>query len=217
MKMVVFGASGGCGAHLVDQAVRRGHEVTAVVRPSSTWAAPEGVRRVAGDVLSEDFLRQTVAGQDAVLSGLGLRRASPAPWSKLLSPPDLVQRFTAGLRRAVDDSEVARIVWISAGGVGDSAERLSSLVRTLTRSGNVGVAYQDLESAEEAMPTDDGRWLAVRPVTLVGGAFTGRAGPVERYGLLSTIRRADVAGWMVEVAEGSRECRARAVLLGTKG
>lgn len=215
MRILVFGASGGCGRRIVSHAVERGHAVTAVTRPSSDWRPPAGARHLVDDVLDPAFVRAAVAEQDVVLSALGLRRASPAPWSRLLSPPDLVQRFTATLRDAVASSSVERVIWISAGGVGDSRPRLSAPVRLLTGTANVGVAYADLGAAEAATRGDP-RWLAVRPVTLVPGQRTGRAGPVPRYGLLSTIRRADVAGWMLDVADGTRSWPEDSVLLGTR-
>lgn len=150
-----------------------------------------------------------------ILSALGLRRASLAPWSRLLSPPNLVQSFTGILRRAVAGERVGRVVWISAGGVGDSAPSLTASMRLLTSAGNLGVAYADLEEAEREMPAEDDRWLAVRPVTLVGGSITGRAGHVSRYGLFSTVRRADVASWMLDLVEEGRTVEGRVVLLGT--
>jgi predicted RNA polymerase sigma factor len=80
--------------------------------------------------------------------------------------------------------------------------------------GGIGVAYRDLEAAEEMVATAGRRWLAVRPVTLLPGRPTSRVGPVERYGLLSTVRRSDVAAWMVGVADGRIASTGRAVLLG---
>ncbi len=214
MRLVIFGASGGCGQKLVEQALERGHRVTAVTRTTSSWRPSSDARHLVGDVLDPTFLREALAEQDVALSALGLRRASLLPGSRLLSPPDLVQRFTRLLRPELGGSAIRRVIWISAGGVGDSRARLSAPVRRLVRTANVGVAYADLEAAEEATRGDD-RWLAVRPVTLVHGARTGRAGEVERYGLFSVIRRADVASWMLDVADGSRDWAGDRVLLGT--
>ena len=36
MKLVVFGATGGTGGQVVEQALEAGHEVTAVVRDAET-------------------------------------------------------------------------------------------------------------------------------------------------------------------------------------
>jgi uncharacterized protein YbjT (DUF2867 family) len=59
VKLIVFGASGGCGAHLVRQAAARGHQVTAIVRPSTAYAAPDGVSLVRGNVERPAFTART--------------------------------------------------------------------------------------------------------------------------------------------------------------
>jgi hypothetical protein len=84
----------------------------------------------------------------------------------------------------------------------------------LIRSGNVGVAYRDLEAAERVVNGAGLDALAVRPVTLTPGAPTGHAGAVSRYGILSTIRRSDVARWMLDAAEGGGRFAVPSVLLG---
>lgn len=214
MRLLVFGASGGCGSQLVSQALTRGHDVTAVVRPEASVGVPSQAEVLIGDVTSAAFVAEVVPGHDVILSALGLRRASVVPWSRLLSPPHLVQTFIANLREAVGGNDVSRAIWISAGGVGDSRGLVSAPVGKLIGFGSVGAAYTDLEAAEASVPADDIRWLAVRPVTLVNGPVTGRARPVDRYGLLSTVRRADVAAWMLDVADGTQRFDGRAVLLG---
>ncbi|MEM8932062.1 MAG: NAD(P)H-binding protein [Acidobacteriota bacterium] len=216
MKLVVFGASGGCGTWVVREALDRGLAVTAVVRPGSEHCLPGAATSAVGSVLDPDFVRRQVTGHDAVLSCLGLRRRSVVPWSKLLSPPDLVERFTRHLASALDESPIRRVLWISAGGVGDSHDRATRSIQAMIRAGHVGTAYADLNRAEAIMPEGDDRWLAVRPVTLTGGPPTGRAAPVDRYGLLSTIRRSDVASWMLDVAQGRRGHETPTVLLGTR-
>lgn len=215
MRLLVLGASGGCGRWLVRLATERSHHVTALVRETAEHDAPPGVVVHRGDATDSSVLERLVAGQDAVLSALGLRRAGRSPWAPLRSPPDLTTRVARAIVPAMRRHGVTRLVAMSAAGVGDSFERLTWPVRRLVRAGNVGVAYRDLEAMEAVLEASDLDWLAVRPVTLVDGPPRGAARPVSRYGLLSTIRRAEVAEWMLSAAERPGRIAERRVMLGT--
>lgn len=213
MRLLILGASGGCGRWLTRLAAEGGHDVTALVRPGtdlalggSTPAAlapadhPTSARVVVrhGEATDPATLDAAVAGHDAVLSCLGLRRAGRSPWAPLRSPADLTACVAGHLVAAMIRHGVRRLVVVSAGGVGDSRARLSWPVRRLVAAGNVGVAYRDLEAMEAVLAASPLDWTAVRPVTLADGPPTGRARPVAHYGLASTVRRADVAAWMLD-------------------
>lgn len=58
-------------------------------------------------------------------------------------------------------------------------------------------------------------WLAVRPVTLTHGEPKLNAKIVDGYRFTSTIRRADVAAWMVDAVEAAFSVQSRQVMLGT--
>ena len=76
MKIIVFGASGRTGHHLVSQALVQGHHVTAFVRnPARLRVTGDHLRIVEGNVLQYDLVSNAIVGQDAVLSTLGA--ASP--------------------------------------------------------------------------------------------------------------------------------------------
>ncbi len=107
-----------------------------------------------------------------------------------------------------------RFVWISAGGVGASRAQSSALVKLMIGLGNVGVAYQDLEKAEAILDGSPVRSLAVRPVTLVSGSPKRKRGPVDQYRMLSTIRRSEVAQFLLDVVDGNGSIPDRHVLLG---
>jgi uncharacterized protein YbjT (DUF2867 family) len=201
MRILVLGASGGVGQWVTRLAADR-HQVTALVRPTAALDAPNSVGVRRGDPLDPATLDAAVVGQDAVVSCLGLRRAGKSPWAPLRSPADLTARVTAALVRAMAAHEVRRLVVVSAGGVGDSFDRLTWPVKRLVTAGNVAVAYRDLAAMERVLAASALDWLAVRPVTLVDGAPSGAAREVDRYALTSTVRRADVADWMVRAAEG---------------
>ena len=217
MRFLVLGASGGCGSWLVQLAHERGHDITAVVRQSSAYRPPSGVTMKVGEVTDAAFVASIVHGNDAVLSCIGLRRASVSLFARLLSPPDLVQVVMRNVRGALSEDENGRVIWISAGGVAESRAHATLPIRWMIRTGSVGVAYEDLEVAEGETPPDSHKWLAVRPVTLLNGAPKGKARPVNRYRLFSTIRRADVAQWILDVADGTATYDGHTVLLGSAG
>lgn len=72
MKLVIFGASGVIGSRIFTETLRRGHQVTAVVRESSRFRSSSSqVRIVKGDVLDPPSVADAVEGHDAVLSAIG--------------------------------------------------------------------------------------------------------------------------------------------------
>lgn len=214
MRLLILGASGGCGQWLTKLAAERDHEVTALVRPTATLDPPPRVRVVRGEVLERDVLHDALPGHGAVASCLGLRRAGRSPWASLLSPPDLTARVAQTLVPAMQRAGVRRVVVISAGGVGDSVANLTRPVRWLVSRGSIAVSYADLARMEDVLAASTLDWLAVRPVTLTDGSPTGRAGPVARYTLRSTVRRADVAAWMLSALERPEPYSEHRVLLG---
>ena len=215
MRLLILGASGGCGRWLTTLAAERRHEITALVRAEARLDAPAAVRVYRGDVLDRALLDECLGGQDAVASCIGIRRAGKWPWAALRSPPDLTERVTAALVPAMERARVHRLVVISAGGVGDSVRQLTPMVRWTLAQGTIAVSYADLARMESLLAASTFDWLAVRPVTLVNGAPTGRAAPLSRFGLASTIRRADVAAWMLSALERPAPFVERTVLLGS--
>ena len=67
-KIAIIGATGNVGSRLLEEALRRGHTVTAIARDTSTLPARDGVTAQSVDVLDADALAAAVAGHDAVFS-----------------------------------------------------------------------------------------------------------------------------------------------------
>ena len=202
MKLLVLGASGGCGRWLCRLATERAHEVRAVVRPTTMFDPPEEIEVIRGNVLDAGVLEQALEGRDAVLSALGIKRTSPwNPWSALASPPDLTTRVAAHLAEAMPAHGVDRVVAISAGGVGDSFRKTHPIIRWMIGHSNMAASYRDLEGMEATLARSGLDWLAVRPTTLTGGPPSRPVRVVERYGLFNRITRGSVAAWMLDAVE----------------
>lgn len=74
MKLLIFGATGGTGRQLVEQALAQGHTVTAFARdPAKITTKHANLRVAQGDMLQPASIEAAVAGHGAVLSALGIR------------------------------------------------------------------------------------------------------------------------------------------------
>lgn len=199
MKLVVLGASGGCGRHLVRLGVARGHEVTAVARDASKVSAP-GARVLAGDLTSASFLREAVRGHDAVLSALGLKASGFAPWSSV-EAPDFLDRSTAALIEAMKAEGVRRVMAISSGGVGDSYAAMPGAFKAVVSASVLRKVFPALERMENAYLASGLDVCIARPSGLTDEPATGRVVVATRYAGRATIPREDVAGWMLDQIE----------------
>lgn len=202
-RILVLGASGGCGAHLVRHAIDRGHPVTAIVRASSAYEPPRGASVIRADVLADGVIAGAIRDHDVAISCLGLRRRHPRfPWSRLISPPDLVARAIGLLVDAAVAAHVPRVLMISAAGVGDSAARMNWVMRFLVKRSTIGFAYRDLAVAENLLAASPLDWTAVRPVTLSNARLKPVRG-VDRFGLTAMISREAVAVWLLDHLAGA--------------
>jgi putative NADH-flavin reductase len=107
MKLVVFGATGNVGQRIAAEALRRGHEVTGVVRDPGAVQSPDPrVRLVKGDATNADNVAEIARGADAVVSAI-----SPRPNARGLPAPSLsanARALTKGLRAA----DVKRVIYV---------------------------------------------------------------------------------------------------------
>jgi nucleoside-diphosphate-sugar epimerase len=113
MKVVVTGAAGFLGRHLVDMLVERGDEVRAMVRPiedTSHLRTLRGVEVVHGDLTDVESLKRAVQGVQRVYNVA----AKTGPWG----PEDLYRSINvqglADLVHAAMDANVQRIVHTSS-------------------------------------------------------------------------------------------------------
>ena len=181
------------------EAAARGHQVTAVVRPETSYQPPNGVTSTRGSVLHADFVASAIVGHGVVASCLGIRYAHP--WARRESPDDFISRATRNIVAGMRASGVQRISVISAAGVADSRPAANLVIRLLIATSNVGVAYADLARVEEILRHSGVDWQAVRPTTLSNRRGTGAVRLTTGFPGTARIARADVAGFMLAELE----------------
>jgi putative NADH-flavin reductase len=74
-KLTVFGATGYAGGKILEEALRRGHEVVAVARAAtrSDTLEHDGVTVEAGSLHDEDFVAEVIADADVVVVAIPAR------------------------------------------------------------------------------------------------------------------------------------------------
>lgn len=129
MKLVILGANGRTGIHVVRQALANGFEVTAVVR-SEAKRPPikhENLAVAVGDPCDPDFLSYTFSGKDAVISTLGGRM----PTKKATS---IYPRSAAAIVDAASKSGLKRVLVTSSALLFDTGRLIDKiLVRLVHR------------------------------------------------------------------------------------
>ena len=75
MKIAIFGAGGMIGQRIVQEALARGHEVTAIVRNPASYSPPSAsVKVVKGDATDAASIAATTAGVDVVINSISSNR-----------------------------------------------------------------------------------------------------------------------------------------------
>lgn len=75
MRIAIVGATGNVGIRVVDEALRRGHEVTGIARDPSKLPDRPGVVPVSGDADQPDQLSTLMAGHEVVVSSIMFLRS----------------------------------------------------------------------------------------------------------------------------------------------
>jgi putative NADH-flavin reductase len=193
MKVILFGATGGTGRHVLTKALEAGHEVVAVVRkPDGVSTKHDRLRVVAGDVLDASTLTAPMSGGDAIISTIG-----PANNKK---PGTMLSQGIQNLVAAATAANVKRFVFESGLMMTDGHDLslVSRIGVSIYRRLNYAL-YSDKKLAEAAVVASDLDWVLVRPPALVHEPGTGKyiAGVHARVSAASTLSHEDAAACLV--------------------
>ena len=202
-KIAVFGATGGTGKQVVEQALASGFEVVAYVRnPSKLATVNEQLSIVQGELADVASIERAVASADAVINTLGPRGGSKNKPLTQGTQNIIAAMKKQGVRRLIITST------LSAKDPNDKPElRARVLVGLVKRTMNG--AYEDIVSIAEAVRASDLDWTIVRLTMLNNKPKSGkiRAGYVGMGEVGSGISRADIADFMLNQIEDLKYLR----------
>ena len=150
MKILVLGATGRTGKHIIEAALRRGHRISAIARN------PEVLKDFAIDVIPGtpyDFetVEKALTGCDAVINTLNVSRKSENPWAPLASPKDLISRSASNALRAMEKAGIRRFVALSTIGAGRSWKKSPVILKLIVSISNLRFAFRDHGKQEELL------------------------------------------------------------------
>jgi putative NADH-flavin reductase len=198
MKLLILGATGNLGLHVVESGLRKGHKLTVIVRsPDKLSQHAQQLRIIGGNPLDSDELARAAQGQDAVISAMGART---------LQHTTVRTDFARAAVRALERNGPSRLVVTSVAFLFPEAGFLSFLLGgTIFRKVRTDAA--DMETAVVASRLD---WTIVRPPRFIrgesGGHYRTVMGHLPPRG--RTIRLGDLANYLIETATSQQAVRA---------
>jgi len=191
VNILVLGASGGTGVHVVEQAVATGDHVMALVHGTNVnvGLTRDGVDLIHGDATSVPDLAKAMAGADVVISTLGGRGPS------IMS--DAVRAIIDGAHQA----GMRRVVLMSSFAV--ERDRLGPMTKLMS-SLTMGQAIADKTASERLLRSSDLEWTIVYATVLTNKPTSFASRIVlddKKLSLTHKVSRADVANWLLEAAK----------------
>ena len=191
MKLFVIGATGRTGQEIIQQALERGHHVTAFARsPEAVTLRHERLTVLKGNAADENQLSEAVQSHDAVLSALGPR--------EVFKPSSLLHDSAHATICAMQRSGVKRLLILSAAAhfPGVPNRIVSFILRNHMRD----------SLAMEKVVQDSGLdWTIARPPRLTQEQYTmyrSREGAAPQKGF--NFSRKAVAAFMLDAIEQKR-------------
>jgi putative NADH-flavin reductase len=201
MHLVIFGASGRTGNHLVRQAIGMGHDVTAFVRrPNKLPFSHERLRVIVGDARDRFNVDRAVHHADAVITTIAPVFEEPENTLATIAQTIIHSMHKHHVTRlvALSDSYVVMHPHFKASIEQRIGQRIAQLFTTPASARGLRIAQQYTIAITEHQSID---WSIVRTHQLVEGDFTGQYEvDTQNRRLNVSIKRANVADFMLRIA-----------------
>ncbi len=191
LKLFVIGATGRTGQEIVQQALARGHLVTAFVRsPENVGMKDDRLTVIKGDAMNEDQLAHAMQNHNAVVSALGPR--------EVFKPTTMLHDSALATTRAMDRAGIKRLVVLSAAAhFPGIPNRIASFI--------MRNHMQDSRAMEKIVQSNGIDWTIARPPRLTQESYLtyrSREGAAPRMGF--RLSRKAVAKFMLDAIEQNK-------------
>ncbi|KAI1842750.1 hypothetical protein JX265_005076 [Neoarthrinium moseri] len=223
MHFLILGGSGRTGKLILDEALSRGHQVTALVRSRSSLQPTDNLTIVEGSPLKvsdiESAFRAVPSSTpSAVVVALNARRATESPFSPPAAdtPVRMMADSVGNAIKVMKQHGVRKIVIMSAFGTGNSFDSMNLAFRFIFRHTNMKYQQIDHEAVDAETRVADVDFVLARPAMLAEGeAGEAKVLPDDGKGagFMPKVNRASVARFMVKALETNEYDRRSPVLM----
>ncbi|MGV9294031.1 NAD(P)-dependent oxidoreductase [Amycolatopsis sp. NPDC003676] len=193
MKLVIFGATGGTGTRVVQQACAAGHDVTAVVRNPAALEARPNLTVLRADLMDAAAIGPAVAGRDAVISAVGSREGR--------TPTTVCADSASAIIAAMREHGTRRLVVVSNSGmhVDEADGPVTRLVVKPILGRMLRHSFADMRRMEDLVRDSGLDWTILRPPMLTDGPRTDRYRTATNRNVRggNRVSRADLADLML--------------------
>ncbi|KAE8555773.1 hypothetical protein EYB25_000471 [Talaromyces marneffei] len=205
MRILIIGGNGQTGRFVVDEALQRGHKITALIRNPSTLSAREGLKIVKGTPLEPSDIETafSVVPDDIPTAVIVTIGSSKEKGTRLMA--DTHENLIAAMKR----HGVSKIATLSSFGVGSSLPNITVIMRWAISNTELANSFADHNHVDEILKKSGMKFVLLRAARLT----LGRKAPVRFLGDngkglglfagMGGISRISVAGCLVDAVEKS--------------
>lgn len=198
MNIAIIGAGAGIGLESVKQALKKGHNVTALSTNTDQIQDHPKLIKIKGSATSPTDLKRAINGSDVVLITVGTKNKKATT---------LFSNIAKTLLNVTDDLNFSSPVLVITGfGAGESKRYLSFFMKTVI-SLFLKEQYVDKTKMEEIITNSSIKWEIIRPGMLTNG--DAKSGYKAISGLqkgmkVGKISRVDVADFLISESENPK-------------
>ena len=198
MNIAIIGAGAGIGLESVNQALEKGHKVTALSTNTNHINDHPNLIKINGSATSPVDLKKAINDSEAVLITVG---------TKSKKATTLFSDIAKTLIHVSSELNFSSPVFVITGfGTGESKNYLSFFMRTVI-SLFLKDQYINKTEMEELIAKSDLKWEIIRPGMLTNGSAASTykvLSGLQKGMKVGKISRADVANFLVDEAENQR-------------
>ena len=150
MKILLLGATGRTGKLIIEEAIKRGHGISAIARNPEKLKDYK-VEITQGTPYDYETVEKAIKGCDAVITTLNVSRKSDNPWASLAAPKDMISKSASNALKAMDKAGIRRFVALSTIGAGRSWNTSPGILKFIVSISNLKFAFQDHGKQEEIL------------------------------------------------------------------
>lgn len=148
MKILLLGATGRTGKQIIEEAIKRGHKISAIARN------PEKLKDFKIDITQGtpydyETVEKAIIGCEAVINTLNISRKSDNPWAPLAAPKDLISKSASNAINAMEKVGIKRFIALSTIGAGRSWKKTPMILKIIVSISNLKYAFLDHGKQEE--------------------------------------------------------------------